>query len=217
MTSTLVAVLIGAIGMLAWVFSGGRTTVLAAFVPELVFSGQVWRLFTWPLAESISLWSILTLVMLWYFGREVEASIGRNAMARLFMGIWVSLTAAAVIIGVLLPGVFLAGLNLVQFAILLLFIWLPFAALAQVKGDVAPPVFRDGFEEARFRDLTHELRCVMCQNQSLADSNAEIARDLRNALVSSGMPEAQAKSLVATVRARGYRLGLAPAEVVIEP
>ena len=65
-------------------------------------------------------------------------------------------------------------------AILLLFIWLPFAALAQVKGDVAPPVFRDGFEEARFRDLTHELRCVMCQNQSLADSNAEIARDLRN-------------------------------------
>ena len=45
----------------------------------------------------------------------------------------------------------------------------------------------------------------------------EIARDLRNALVSSGMPEAQAKSLVATVRARGYRLGLAPAEVVIEP
>ena len=65
-------------------------------------------------------------------------------------------------------------------AILLLFIWLPFAALAQIKGDVAPPVFRDGFEEARFRDLTHELRCVMCQNQSLADSNAEIARDLRN-------------------------------------
>ncbi len=45
----------------------------------------------------------------------------------------------------------------------------------------------------------------------------EIARDLRNALISSGMPEAQAKSLVATVRARGYRLGLDPAEVVIEP
>jgi DNA-binding winged helix-turn-helix (wHTH) protein len=45
----------------------------------------------------------------------------------------------------------------------------------------------------------------------------EIARDLRNALVSSGLSEAQTKSLVATVRARGYRLGLAPAEVVIEP
>ena len=62
-------------------------------------------------------------------------------------------------------------------AILLLGLCLPFAAMAQVKGDTAPPVFRDGFEEARFRALTHELRCVMCQNQSLADSNAEIARD----------------------------------------
>ena len=67
-----------------------------------------------------------------------------------------------------------------RIAIFLLCLWLPVVALAQVKGDVAPPVFRDGFEEARFRDLTHELRCVMCQNQSLADSNAEIARDLRN-------------------------------------
>lgn len=65
-------------------------------------------------------------------------------------------------------------------ALLLLALWLPFAGMAQVKGDVAPPVFRDGFEEQRFRQLTHELRCVMCQNQSLADSNAEIARDLRN-------------------------------------
>ena len=62
-------------------------------------------------------------------------------------------------------------------AVFLLCLWLPLAGLAQVKGDVAPPVFRDGFEEARFRQLTHELRCVMCQNQSLADSNAEIARD----------------------------------------
>lgn len=67
-----------------------------------------------------------------------------------------------------------------RIATFLLCLWLPVVALAQVKGDVAPPVFRDGFEEARFRDLTHELRCVMCQNQSLADSNAEIARDLRN-------------------------------------
>ncbi len=42
-----------------------------------------------------------------------------------------------------------------------------------------PIEFRDAAEEARFRDLSAELRCVMCQNQSLADSNAEIAGDLR--------------------------------------
>ncbi len=52
-------------------------------------------------------------------------------------------------------------------------------ALAQVAGDPTPLQFRDNAEEARFQALTHELRCVMCQNQSLADSNAQIAHDLR--------------------------------------
>lgn len=44
---------------------------------------------------------------------------------------------------------------------------------------VDPMPFRDAQEEARFRDLAAELRCVMCQNQSLADSDAPIAKDLR--------------------------------------
>ena len=50
---------------------------------------------------------------------------------------------------------------------------------AQVVGDRTPLEFRDRAEEQRFHDLTTELRCVMCQNQSLADSNAPIAHDLR--------------------------------------
>lgn len=44
---------------------------------------------------------------------------------------------------------------------------------------IEPLPFRDAAEETRFRALTAELRCVMCQNQSLADSNAPIAQDLR--------------------------------------
>lgn len=50
---------------------------------------------------------------------------------------------------------------------------------AQVAGDPTPIEFKDAAEEARFHHLTSELRCVMCQNQSLADSNAQIAHDLR--------------------------------------
>ena len=46
-------------------------------------------------------------------------------------------------------------------------------------GAFEPIEFRDAAEEARFRELAAELRCVMCQNQSLADSNAQIAHDLR--------------------------------------
>ena len=53
------------------------------------------------------------------------------------------------------------------------------AALAQAATDAAPLTFRDANEERRFHVLVSELRCVMCQNQSLADSNAQIAVDLR--------------------------------------
>ena len=52
-------------------------------------------------------------------------------------------------------------------------------ALAQVRSDPAPLQFQGAAEEARFHALAAELRCVMCQNQSLADSNAQIAYDLR--------------------------------------
>src|SRR4029079_764971 len=33
--------------------------------------------------------------------------------------------------------------------------------------------------EARARAISQELRCLVCQNQSIDDSNAELARDLR--------------------------------------
>ena len=51
--------------------------------------------------------------------------------------------------------------------------------LAQKAADPTPLQFHDTGEEQRFHDLVAELRCVMCQNQSLADSNAQIAIDLR--------------------------------------
>ncbi|WP_186760088.1 cytochrome c-type biogenesis protein [Luteimonas wenzhouensis] len=50
---------------------------------------------------------------------------------------------------------------------------------AQAVRDATPLEFRDEAEARRFHDLVAELRCVMCQNQSLADSNAQIAHDLR--------------------------------------
>src|SRR5687767_6167223 len=34
--------------------------------------------------------------------------------------------------------------------------------------------------DARVKDLAHELRCLVCQNQTIADSNAPLALDLRN-------------------------------------
>lgn len=39
--------------------------------------------------------------------------------------------------------------------------------------------FSDPQHEARYKKLIDELRCLVCQNQNLADSNAELAQDLR--------------------------------------
>ena len=55
----------------------------------------------------------------------------------------------------------------------------PAFAQANQQADAAPLQFRNAAEEARFHALTLQLRCVMCQNQSLADSNALIALQLR--------------------------------------
>ena len=43
---------------------------------------------------------------------------------------------------------------------------------------VDPPLSNPA-QEARARDLHKQLRCLVCQNQSIADSNADLARDLR--------------------------------------
>jgi cytochrome c-type biogenesis protein CcmH len=82
---------------------------------------------------------------------------------------------------------------------LLLGLLLAFAAgdaCAQAGPAPTPIEFRDAAEEARFRTLSAQLRCVMCQNQSLADSDAPIAHDLRQqvlALMREGRSDAQIK------------------------
>ncbi len=44
----------------------------------------------------------------------------------------------------------------------------------------APPAAPDAVFEKRITRLSEELRCLVCQNQTIADSNAELAVDLRN-------------------------------------
>ncbi|WP_313643964.1 cytochrome c-type biogenesis protein [Stenotrophomonas sp.] len=82
---------------------------------------------------------------------------------------------------------------------LLLWLALVAGALAQPAGDPTPLQYRDRAEEARFHALTAELRCVQCQNQSLADSNAQIAHDLRREvlkLMHEGRSDAEIKQFL---------------------
>ena len=64
------------------------------------------------------------------------------------------------------PSIFLA---------LLLFAHSPFLA-----SEEARPLADDPVLEERVKAISYELRCLVCQNQTIADSNAGLAIDLRN-------------------------------------
>jgi len=67
-------------------------------------------------------------------------------------------------------------------------IWLTTICLALVflthstssHAQSAKPVAEDPALEKKVITLSNELRCLVCQNQTIADSNAELAVDLRN-------------------------------------
>ncbi|CBA15798.1 cytochrome c-type biogenesis protein CcmH [Xanthomonas albilineans] len=82
--------------------------------------------------------------------------------------------------------------------LLVLLAWSTLAGAAPVY-DPTPLAYRSAAEEARFHALTAELRCVQCQNQSLADSHAQIAMDLRREvleLMQQGRSDAQIKQFL---------------------
>ncbi len=60
----------------------------------------------------------------------------------------------------------------------LLLLWLCGLGVAGWAAEDAYP-FEDPRQAALFQELLLELRCPKCQNQDIADSNAELARDLR--------------------------------------
>jgi cytochrome c-type biogenesis protein CcmH len=62
-----------------------------------------------------------------------------------------------------------------RFVVAMLLALLPGLALA-VQPD---EILKDPALEARARDISSELRCLVCQNQSIDDSDASLARDLR--------------------------------------
>jgi cytochrome c-type biogenesis protein CcmH len=77
----------------------------------------------------------------------------------------------------------------------LLAILLAFAGVAASQA-IDPLPFKDHTEELRFQNLTRQLRCLVCQNEDLADSNAGLARDLRHEvfqLMQQGQSDAQIK------------------------
>lgn len=76
----------------------------------------------------------------------------------------------------------------------LLILFLSVAVFAQ-----EPLIFENEQQQARFDELTQELRCLVCQNQNLADSDAPLAHDLRrevHEMMLSGQSNEQIKQFL---------------------
>lgn len=62
-----------------------------------------------------------------------------------------------------------------------------------------PLEFANEDQKELYKTMLHELRCTVCQNQSLADSNASLAEDLRTHLydmVTTGADKAEVKEFM---------------------
>ena len=93
----------------------------------------------------------------------------------------------------------------------------------------AEQAFADPAMQARYEKLTRELRCLVCQNQTIADSNAGLAVDLRREvreLMESGKSDDEIHTFLTDrygdfvlyqppVKPRTYLLWAAPALLVL--
>ena len=74
--------------------------------------------------------------------------------------------------------------------------WVGFAALLLVLLVQPQTALAD---DARTKALFHELRCVVCQNQSIAESDADVAKDLREIVreqIGAGKTDSEIKTFL---------------------
>ena len=76
----------------------------------------------------------------------------------------------------------------------LLLLLLMLFASANLYAGIEVHTFADPQQEADYKQLINELRCLVCQNQNIADSNADLAKDLRReiyGMISNGQSRDQ--------------------------
>lgn len=100
---------------------------------------------------------------------------------------------------------------------------------AQAAAIDAGRAFEDADQQARYERLIGELRCLVCQNNSIADSNAMLAADLRREvrdMMAAGQSDAEIRAFMTErygdfvlyrppVTARTWLLWAAPALLVV--
>ena len=103
------------LSMLIWAVDPSLLAHLDLWPPD-VRNGQVWRIVTWPLANEPDFWTLITLAIFWYFGRELERMVGRVRF--LWLLVWIAVVPGAV--GTALD-LYQAGIRPIELAVFVVF------------------------------------------------------------------------------------------------
>jgi membrane associated rhomboid family serine protease len=86
-------------------------------LPDEVRGGQLWRIVTWPLSDSPSVWTAVAIAVLWYFGSRLEDSVGRMKMLGYLLAVIIVPGVAGTLLD--LPQ---GGVRVVELVVLLTFV-----------------------------------------------------------------------------------------------
>ncbi|MFV0416477.1 MAG: rhomboid family intramembrane serine protease [Chthoniobacterales bacterium] len=89
---------------------------------DILQSGEVWRVFTYPFVVMPSFWFLLTMLMLWWFGTEVEKFLGRQAYLTLYAILILTPSLVFIALGLAGYSSVFAGANALEFAIFISFV-----------------------------------------------------------------------------------------------
>lgn len=121
-------VLVIAAGVLSFIlYAIDKTQFRHIFLwSDKIRHGEIWRLVTWPLVNAPTFWSLITLVFMYIFGRQVEAEMGRFKFAA-FIG-WITVVPATLVALFNLQPLTLAGGNYAAIVMIEVGLFVAFAA-----------------------------------------------------------------------------------------
>jgi len=133
-TTVLLVTAVSLVSFVVWAFEPPGKTIQNHLTldADAFLHGQVWRLFTWPIAypHGMGIFDIIAVALFWYFGTEIERQLGRKRMAW-FLGLvtvalgllWVALVELTPVSNGIGGGGFaLSTLNQLELMVLLVFI-----------------------------------------------------------------------------------------------
>lgn len=74
------------------------------FSSAQVLRGEVWRIVTYGFVNAPSIWFVIDMLMIAYFGREVERTFGRRTFLLFFAGVYLLTPLLLTILGLWLPS-----------------------------------------------------------------------------------------------------------------